>query len=155
MIPTLIFLGVAAAIVFWLIGIYNGLVKLRNEVKNSFSQIDVQLKRRHDLIPNLIETVKGYMKHERETLEKVTQMRQQAVNLEGIENIAEKDHEIACHGLHHACKIHPKTKRPLMTHAEFKQRTLQAKKILEKVSKQDVIGYRAPNAYIGAWMLDI
>jgi peptidoglycan-N-acetylglucosamine deacetylase len=72
-----------------------------------------------------------------------------------IENIAEKGHEIACHGLHHVCKIHPKTKEPLMTQAEFRQRTLQAKKILEKVSGQEVVGYRAPNAYIGGWMLDI
>lgn len=72
-----------------------------------------------------------------------------------IENIAEKGHEIACHGLHHACKIHPKTKEPLMTPAEFRQCTLQAKKMLEKVSGQGVIGYRAPNAYIGGWMLDI
>jgi LemA protein len=90
MIPLFVFLGLLAVIAFWVIGIYNGLVKERNEVKNSFSQIDVQLKRRHDLIPNLIQTVKGYMQHEQETLEKVTQMRQQAVNLEGIENIQEK-----------------------------------------------------------------
>ena len=72
-----------------------------------------------------------------------------------IESIVEKGHEIACHGLHHACVIHPKTKAPLMTQAEFKQSTLQAKKILEEVSNQEVIGYRAPNAYIGGWMLDV
>ncbi len=54
---------------------YNGLVRLRNQVKNAWAQIDVQLKRRHDLIPNLMETVKGYMKHERETLEAVTEAR--------------------------------------------------------------------------------
>ncbi|NOY82915.1 MAG: LemA family protein [Kiritimatiellaeota bacterium] len=57
------------------VGVYNGLVRLRNAVKNAWSQIDVQLKRRHDLIPNLVETAKGYMKHERETLEAVTQAR--------------------------------------------------------------------------------
>jgi len=61
------------------VGIFNRLVTLRNRVDNSFSQIEVQLKRRHDLIPNLIETVKGYMKHERETLEAVIQARNQAV----------------------------------------------------------------------------
>jgi peptidoglycan/xylan/chitin deacetylase (PgdA/CDA1 family) len=72
-----------------------------------------------------------------------------------IESIVEKGHEIACHGLHHACKIHPKTKEPLMTQEEFRQRTLQAKQILEKASGQEVVGYRAPNAYIAGWMLDI
>ena len=60
-------------ILFW--ATYNGLVRLRNQVKNAWAQIDVQLKRRYDLIPNLIETVKGYMKHERETLESVTKAR--------------------------------------------------------------------------------
>jgi len=69
-------------LVFW--GTYNGLVRLRNQVKNAWAQIDVQLKRRHDLIPNLVETVKGYMTHERGTLEVVTQARnmaQQGANL--------------------------------------------------------------------------
>jgi LemA protein len=64
---------VIIAIVLWVL--YNGLVRLRNQVKNAWAQIDVQLKRRHDLIPNLVETVKGYMKHERETLEAVTKAR--------------------------------------------------------------------------------
>ena len=59
----------------WLMGAYNGLVRLRNQVKNAWAQIDVQLKRRWDLIPNLIETVKGYTKHEAETLQKVTEAR--------------------------------------------------------------------------------
>ena len=68
---------VALALV-WLVGIYNRLVSLRNRFKNAFSQIDVQLKRRYDLIPNLVETVKGYMKHERETLEAVIAARNQA-----------------------------------------------------------------------------
>lgn len=64
--------------VFWLIGGYNKLVKLRNRYRNAFAQIDVQLKRRHDLIPNLVETAKAYMKHERETLEAVIQARNEA-----------------------------------------------------------------------------
>ena len=75
----LIFLGIIAAIVFWIIGIYNRLVNERNRVRNAFAQIDVQLTRRYDLIPNLIEAVKGYMKHERETLEAVIQARNTAV----------------------------------------------------------------------------
>lgn len=79
----LIFVIVIAAIVFVVIGFYNSLVRARNEVKNAWSQIDVQLNRRHDLIPNLVETVKGYMTHERETLEAVTRARQQAVEVTG------------------------------------------------------------------------
>tara|TARA_R110002096_G_scaffold6409_2_gene29727 strand:- start:46708 stop:47295 length:588 start_codon:yes stop_codon:yes gene_type:complete len=79
-ISFLIFLGVIAAIVMWAIGIYNRLVNERNRVRNAFAQIDVQLTRRHDLIPNLVEAVKGYMKHERETLEAVIQARNGAVS---------------------------------------------------------------------------
>lgn len=78
----LVVLGVLVALVviigLFIAGIYNRLVKLRNRFKNAFSQIDVQLKRRYDLIPNLVETAKGYMKHERETLEAVIQARNQA-----------------------------------------------------------------------------
>lgn len=72
--------AVGLAIVMLVVGIYNGLVKLRNRYENSFSQIDVQLKRRHDLIPNLVETAKGYMKHEQETLTQVIEARNQAVS---------------------------------------------------------------------------
>ena len=74
-----IVLAVFAGIIMYGIMLYNGLVSLRNRVKNGFSQIDVQLTRRYDLIPNLIETVKGYMKHERETLEGVINARNAAV----------------------------------------------------------------------------
>ncbi len=81
---SLIILAAAAVLVIIIIGMYNSLVKLRNQVKNAWSQIDVQLKRRYDLIPNLIETVKGYMKHERETLENVTRMRAQAMEASGV-----------------------------------------------------------------------
>ena len=70
-------------LVVWLFATYNGLVRLRNQAKNAWSQIDVQLKRRHDLIPNLVETVKGYAAHERQTLEAVTQARNIAVGAVG------------------------------------------------------------------------
>ncbi|MFG0251059.1 MAG: LemA family protein [Phycisphaeraceae bacterium JB051] len=70
-------------IFLWVMGVYNGLVKLRNRFKNAFAQIDVQLKRRYDLIPNLVETAKGYMKHERETLDAVISARNQAVKISG------------------------------------------------------------------------
>ncbi|HVN74957.1 MAG TPA: LemA family protein [Thermoanaerobaculaceae bacterium] len=83
MIVGLVFLALVVIVVFWVMGMYNGLVGSRNEVKNSWSQIEVQLKRRHDLIPNLVETVKGYMGHERGTLEAVTKARQQAVEVTG------------------------------------------------------------------------
>jgi LemA protein len=75
----LIVLALIALAVFWAIGAYNRLVDLRNKFKNAFAQIDVQLKRRYDLIPNLVETAKGYMKHERETLEAVIKARNSAV----------------------------------------------------------------------------
>jgi LemA protein len=70
-------------LVLYIIGLYNGLVRARNAVKNAWSQIDVQLKRRHDLIPNLVETVKGYVTHERGTLEAVVKARQQAISATG------------------------------------------------------------------------
>ena len=75
-----IFLAVVIALAGWAIGIYNGLVATRNRFKNSFAQIDVQLKRRYDLIPNLVETAKGYMAHERGTLEAVIAARNIAVS---------------------------------------------------------------------------
>ena len=82
MIALYVIIGIVVVLLIWFIVIYNGLVRLRNQVKNAWAQIDVQLKRRHDLIPNLVETVRGYMKHERETLEAVTNARnlaQQAI----------------------------------------------------------------------------
>lgn len=79
MIALLVLLGLMIVFIMWLVGMYNGLVVLRNRFKNAFAQIDVQLKRRYDLIPNLVETAKGYMKHESETLEAVIQARNQAV----------------------------------------------------------------------------
>ncbi len=76
----LVFLAIIVALVLYAVGIYNALVNFRNRVKNAFAQIDVQLTRRYDLIPNLIEAVKGYMKHERETLEAVINARNTAMS---------------------------------------------------------------------------
>ncbi len=78
--PALIIIGILVLIVLWVLGIYNGLVKLRNRVDNAWAQIEVQLKRRYDLIPNLVETVKGYAAHEKETLERVIQARSAGVS---------------------------------------------------------------------------
>jgi LemA protein len=78
MLSLLIFIAIVAAIVFWAVGIYNGLVTARNGYKNAFAQIDVQLQRRFDLIPNLVEVAKKYMAHERETLEAVIAARSAA-----------------------------------------------------------------------------
>jgi LemA protein len=78
MVAVLILLVIIVVLVAWAIGIFNGLVTLRNRFKNAFAQIDVQLKRRYDLIPNLVEVAKGYMKHERETLESVIKARNSA-----------------------------------------------------------------------------
>src|SRR3989440_6438365 len=75
-----ILLIIVVAVVFWAVAIYNGLVSSRNRFKNAFAQIDVQLKRRYDLIPNLVETAKGYIKHERETLEAVIKARNTALS---------------------------------------------------------------------------
>ncbi len=87
----LIVIGVIVLLVLFLILTYNKLVKLRNRIEAAWAQIDVQLTRRHDLIPNLVETVKGYAAHERETLEAVTRARQQAVAAEGVENQAQAE----------------------------------------------------------------
>jgi LemA protein len=76
----LVILAIIVFVIFFLISIYNRLIQLKNRFKNAFAQIDVQLKRRYDLIPNLVETAKGYMKHEREALEAVINARNQASN---------------------------------------------------------------------------
>jgi LemA protein len=84
----------ALILVVWVIGVYNSLVGLRNMVKNAWAQIDVQLKRRHDLIPNLIETVKGYAKHESGTLEAVIAARNQAVKATSIEDSIKAEQQL-------------------------------------------------------------
>jgi LemA protein len=87
----MIFLGVLVLIVIWVISQYNNLVTLRNQVENGWKQIDVQLKRRHDLIPNLVNTVKGYMQFEQDTLEKVIQARNAATTATGVADSAAKE----------------------------------------------------------------
>jgi len=93
----MVYAGIILAILILLVGsfvyLYNRLVTLKNRVDNAWSQIEVQLKRRHDLIPNLVETVQGYVEHERETLEKVTKARQQAVDVDpdNMEQLAESE----------------------------------------------------------------
>ncbi len=86
-----VLLGVVVLLVLFIVVMYNRLVRLRNQIEAAWSQIDVQLKRRYDLIPNLVETVKGYAAHERETFENVTRARQQAISAEGIENQAQAE----------------------------------------------------------------
>ena len=87
----LILAAIVVALLLWIVGAYNGLVRLRNQLENAWAQIDVQLKRRHDLIPNLVETVKGYAKHERETFERVTQARNMAINAKTVGERAEAE----------------------------------------------------------------
>ena len=91
----LFFVIVIAAIAFYAVSIYNSLVRLRNQVKNAWSQIDVQLKRRHNLIPNLIETVKGYMTHERDTLENITKARSAAVDASSIADKSKAESQLS------------------------------------------------------------
>jgi LemA protein len=91
----LIILGILVILAVVLVAMYNGLVNLRNRIENAWAQIDVQLKRRYDLIPNLVETVKGYASHERETLEAVTQARNMAVNASGPQATAQAENMLS------------------------------------------------------------
>ncbi|MBN1274852.1 LemA family protein [Candidatus Woesearchaeota archaeon] len=91
---TWIILGIVALVILLVIGLFNRLIRLRNQVKNSFAQIDVQLKRRNDLIPNLVETVKGYMKHEREVLENVTKARAAVMSAKSVGKKAEASNQL-------------------------------------------------------------
>jgi len=90
----MIFLGAIAVVALWFILSYNGLISARNMVKNAWSQIDVQLKRRYDLIPNLVELVKDYMSYEQETLTKVVQARQHAIEVSGVKEQAQAEAQL-------------------------------------------------------------
>lgn len=107
-----IIVGVIVLLVVWIVAIYNSLVNLRNTRENAFADIDVQLKQRHDLIPQLVNTVKGYMEHERGTLEAVTQARQKAISASGINDkiAAEKELGSALKGLSIQVEAYPDLK---------------------------------------------
>jgi LemA protein len=94
MAAALVLLILLAAIALWIIGAYNGLIGLKNQVTNAWKQIDVQLKRRHDLIPNLVNTVKGAMDFERSTLEAVISARNKAVSATGVRQTAQAEGEL-------------------------------------------------------------
>ena len=94
-ITFLVFFGTMVLLALWVVSIYNRLILLRNQVKNAWSQIDVQLKRRHNLIPNLVETVKGFASHEKETLENVTKARSHATQARGVEAQAQAEGELS------------------------------------------------------------
>lgn len=91
---TIILLILVGVVVLWVIVKYNSLVTLRNQVQNGWRQIDVQLKRRHDLIPNLVNTVKGYMEFEQDTLRQVIEARNAAINARGVADAAVKEGEL-------------------------------------------------------------
>jgi LemA protein len=110
--PMIIFLTLIVVVIFWLIGIYNNMVRLRNRRENAFADIDVQLKQRHNLVPQLVETVKGYATHERELLTRITEARSAAMNASGINEkiAAEQTLGSALQGLKVAVENYPDLK---------------------------------------------
>ncbi len=107
-----IIVGVSVILVIWIVSIYNSLVRLRQNRENAFADIDVQLKQRHDLVPQLIGAVKGYMEHERGTLESVTNARQRAIGASNINDkiMAEKELSNALSGLSIQVEAYPDLK---------------------------------------------
>ena len=108
----LIVVGVIVLIIFWIIGLYNGLVRLRNRRQNAFADIDVQLRQRHDLVPQLVDTVKGYATHEKELLTKITEARSAAINATTIDGkiAAEQQLTNALQGLKVSVEAYPDLK---------------------------------------------
>ncbi|HRG22943.1 MAG TPA: LemA family protein [Chitinophagaceae bacterium] len=110
--PVLIIIGVIVLIVFWLISLYNSLVRLRNRRQNAFADIDVQLRQRHDLVPQLVETVKGYATHEKELLTRITEARTAAMSATSIDGkiVAEQQLSSALSGLRVQVEAYPDLK---------------------------------------------
>lgn len=108
----LIVLGILALLIFWVIGLYNNLVRLRNRRQNAFADIDVQLRQRHDLVPQLVETVKGYASHERDLLQKITEARSAAMAANTIDGkiVAEQQLSAALQGLRVQVEAYPDLK---------------------------------------------
>lgn len=108
----LIVVGILVLLVIWIIGLYNGLVRLRNRRQNAFADIDVQLRQRHDLVPQLVETVKGYATHERELLTKITEARSAAMSATTIDGkiVAEQQLSNALAGLKVQVEAYPDLK---------------------------------------------
>lgn len=108
----LIVLGILVLLIFWVIGLYNNLVRLRNRRQNAFADIDVQLRQRHDLVPQLVETVKGYASHERELLQKITEARSAAMAANTIDGkiVAEQQLSAALQGLRVQVEAYPDLK---------------------------------------------
>ncbi|MBN8685522.1 MAG: LemA family protein [Chitinophagales bacterium] len=110
--PVLIIVGIIILIVLWVISLYNSLVRLRNRRQNAFADIDVQLRQRHDLVPQLVETVKGYASHEKELLIKITEARSAAMNASTIDGkiVAEQQLSSALAGLKVSVEAYPDLK---------------------------------------------
>ena len=110
--PVLIIIGVIVLLVFWVISLYNSLVRLRNRRQNAFADIDVQLRQRHDLVPQLVDTVKGYASHEKELLTKITEARTAAMSATSIDGkiVAEQQLSAALSGLRVQVEAYPDLK---------------------------------------------
>jgi len=110
--PVLIVIGVIVLIVFWVISLYNSLVRLRNRRQNAFADIDVQLRQRHDLVPQLVDTVKGYATHEKELLTRITEARTAAMSATSIDGkiVAEQQLSAALSGLRVQVEAYPDLK---------------------------------------------
>lgn len=110
--PVLIVLGIIVLIIVWVISLYNGLVRLRNRRQNAFADIDVQLRQRHDLVPQLVETVKGYATHEKELLTRITEARTAAMSATSIDGkiVAEQQLSSALSGLRVQVEAYPDLK---------------------------------------------
>src|ERR1051326_7814534 len=110
--PLLIVVGIIVLVIIWIASLYNGLVRLRNRRQNAFADIDVQLRQRHDLVPQLVETVKGYASYEKDVLLKITETRSVAMNAKTIDDkiVAEQQLTAALQGLKVQVEAYPDLK---------------------------------------------